>query len=1223
MRFLLAFAFVILGWCSALYGQPDAPPPSPASPNSTLAQPAAVDADEARLRDALGGWADRLRDAEGSLDASNPAVQNYQALESALRAIDEKRTEAARLEQSRLEAPARLQAIQVELDQPPGEVRIEVPADATLVQLEQRLAEARAELETARQQVNDLAAEKSQRESVIQDAPATLARLRQELAGIVTDLSATGTDIPGTDNEVARSERMLLLARRLELQQEINRVEKQVASIEARRALLPKRQDLAARRVGEAEKRVAAWDQAVISMRQAQAEEARRQAEELRRRAARQHPVLSAYAEENTQLAGELNDLQAAINEQSPITRRDQVAQRAVSLRQTLDALKKRVETLGLDDATGLALRREYARIGDLEKVQREAEAVRDRRQEIEYRIQEIQGQQDDLRDEPRSLDALIADVESDATPIENRDDLTSVARELITARKDLLNKLDAQLENRGQELTQLQDAYSRSLIPVLREATEYIEIRILWVRSVAGDPVPSARDTSEALEWLVSPAGWGSSIRASWAALRYEWLEFVSIASGLLLLLVIRLRAPARLAYLNEKTRSFRTDRFALTVRALIVTVLMSLPIPMLLRAIAWFLERPGAANELALAVSGGLRAASGLLFALILARNVLRDDGIGEKHFNWHNTGVRTIRRHLRWFVPIVTTLWGAVITLDLQSVSSAYGDSLGRLCFIGAMAALSLFLALILRPNGAVLGPVIEEHQGRWLERLSLLWYSAAVGVPVVLIGLALAKYYYTALRLQHLIFATLWLIGILVVAVALTGRWLYITRRRLAIESAKRKREQARAAAAAAEGDAGAPGSTSNLPASGGPPSPPSEQMEVDIPALDAQMRQAVRTGVGLAFLIGMLLIWSEVLPALRMLDRQQLWPSISYENPKSPGDQGNADATHETSTQNTSASNTTLSPMSGMTSSAQSPSTPSSDASPAFRLTLGDVGMAMLIGVITVLAVRNLPAVIELILLQHLPLDTASRYALVSVFRYALAIIGLTLAMSAMGISWSTVQWLAAALTFGLAFGLQEIFANFVSGLIILAERPIRVGDTVTVGDTEGTVTKIRMRATTLFGWDRKEMIIPNKTFITDRVINWTLSDPTQRIVVPVGVAYGSDLDKVERALLAACHSVPEALEDPAPIVLFNGFGDSTLNWEARIFIGSLNQLIQARTNLYRAIDTAFRRENIEIAFPQMDLHLRASKEFSELLRSGLLPPNQTGSPGSSKGAQER
>jgi potassium efflux system protein len=131
------------------------------------------------------------------------------------------------------------------------------------------------------------------------------------------------------------------------------------------------------------------------------------------------------------------------------------------------------------------------------------------------------------------------------------------------------------------------------------------------------------------------------------------------------------------------------------------------------------------------------------------------------------------------------------------------------------------------------------------------------------------------------------------------------------------------------------------------------------------------------------------------------------------------------------------------------------------------------------------------------------------------------IVGAMTVFGSLGVSWDKLQWLAAALSVGLGFGLQEIFGNFVSGLIILFERPVRIGDTVTIGTFSGTVSKIRIRATTITDFDRKEVIIPNKAFVTERLINWSLSDTVTRVVIRLGVAYGSDLDKVKEVLLKA------------------------------------------------------------------------------------------------------
>jgi potassium efflux system protein len=180
----------------------------------------------------------------------------------------------------------------------------------------------------------------------------------------------------------------------------------------------------------------------------------------------------------------------------------------------------------------------------------------------------------------------------------------------------------------------------------------------------------------------------------------------------------------------------------------------------------------------------------------------------------------------------------------------------------------------------------------------------------------------------------------------------------------------------------------------------------------------------------------------------------------------------------------------------------------------------------------------------------------------------------------------------AAISVGLGFGLQEIFANFVSGLVILFERPIRVGDIVTISDVSGVVSRIRIRATTITTWDRKELIVPNKEFITGRLLNWTLSDHVNRVEIKVGVAYGSDVGRVQSLLQKLASDHPHVLPDPAPIATFEGFGDSTLIFVLRCYLATLEHRLAVIHELHAGIHDTFRREQIEIAFPQRDLHLR-------------------------------
>ena len=162
------------------------------------------------------------------------------------------------------------------------------------------------------------------------------------------------------------------------------------------------------------------------------------------------------------------------------------------------------------------------------------------------------------------------------------------------------------------------------------------------------------------------------------------------------------------------------------------------------------------------------------------------------------------------------------------------------------------------------------------------------------------------------------------------------------------------------------------------------------------------------------------------------------------------------------------------------------------------------------------------------------MSSGCRYTVTTLTSYGIVAVGLLLALSSIGARWSHFQWLVAALGVGIGFGLQEIVANFISGLIILFERPVRVGDYVTIGETDGFVTKIRIRATTIRSRDAHELLVPNKEFITNRLLNWTLSDEVIRVEIAVGVAYGSDVERALALIKEAAEGHEHVLHDPSP-----------------------------------------------------------------------------------------
>ena len=227
-------------------------------------------------------------------------------------------------------------------------------------------------------------------------------------------------------------------------------------------------------------------------------------------------------------------------------------------------------------------------------------------------------------------------------------------------------------------------------------------------------------------------------------------------------------------------------------------------------------------------------------------------------------------------------------------------------------------------------------------------------------------------------------------------------------------------------------------------------------------------------------------------------------------------------------------------------------------------------------------------------LSRTKLQPSLQFGLSRIIGYTLIAVGFYVAFQLVGVDLSSLAIIAASLGVGIGFGLQNIINNFVSGIIILAERPISIGDRIEVAGVAGRVTKIQLRSTTVVTNDNITMIVPNADFISNTVTNWSHGDPKVRIRVPVGVAYGSDLKLLQRLLLEAAAEHPKALRDPSPVVLFTEFGDSSLNFELGVWTQEMTATpIHFTSEMNFIIDQKLRENDIEIPFPQRDLHVRS------------------------------
>jgi potassium efflux system protein len=259
------------------------------------------------------------------------------------------------------------------------------------------------------------------------------------------------------------------------------------------------------------------------------------------------------------------------------------------------------------------------------------------------------------------------------------------------------------------------------------------------------------------------------------------------------------------------------------------------------------------------------------------------------------------------------------------------------------------------------------------------------------------------------------------------------------------------------------------------------------------------------------------------------------------------------------------------------------------------MSVGDLLYGLVILVITIWIVRNLRALVDVFVFPHLTMAQGTRYAILTISRWTLFVAGVLLTLSAFHLDLGRIGWLVAAMGVGIGFGLQEIIANMVSGVILLIERPIRVGDLLTVGEISGEVRRINIRATTILNFDRQEVIVPNKDFITREVTNWTLADRVLRLAIPIGVAYGTDVDQVRELLLQIAGEQPEVLASPAPQAYFMGHGESSLDFKLFLFLARPEDRLKITDRVNGLINRRLAERGIEIPFPQRDLHIRSGE----------------------------
>jgi len=668
-----------------------------------------------------------------------------------------------------------------------------------------------------------------------------------------------------------------------------------------------------------------------------------------------------------------------------------------------------------------------------------------------------------------------------------------------------------------------------RGLVDATAKLNQLLDSRLLWT------PSHAPADTS----WL---AGFGDDSTSLFVASRWQRaldaarrtvvaapMRSLLAVGGFFVLLLLCRRVPARLAALTEPMRRIRSDRYRMTAMAFVWTVLAAAPLPVAIRLVgAAFEYATPPGNAFANEIGLSLVQLAPAAFLFAFLRALCAETGLGHYHFRWPRPRREALHAAAPWLALIVLPTQFLIGLVMLRGDAAAI-DALGRALLVAAVLAAGAVAVWLLAPGRLWTARyVVVREPSRWRRFVRALVALFAVALAL----LALRGYFVTALTLSERLLQTFAALLSANVLYGLGARWLVLGERRLSL---KRMQEKLASESENAQAD------TETSEALHEP-----EPEEITLSSVSEQTRRLLRMLIAIGAAALLLWIWSDVAPALSLLGDIPVWASSDVADGKSV----------------------------------------------AISVSLRDVLEALVVFALTWAATRNLPGLLEVGILRRFDIDAPTRYAVTSVTRYVIVFAGVLVGMSMLGLHWSNLQWLAAGFSVGLGFGLQEIFANFVSGLMVLFERPFRIGDIITIGNVEGTVARIRTRATTIVDWDNKEVIVPNKSFITERVVNWTLSDATTRISIPVGVAYRNDAQAAQKLLLDIAREHPLVLAEPEPTCWMSGFGDNAQNLDLRVYVAEIGQRNPVRTELQFRIAEEFRERGIEIAFPQLDLRIR-------------------------------
>lgn len=1014
-----------------------------------------------------------------------------------------------------------------------------VAAAISTRELEKQILTVRAEASTVQSKRDEL-------EQAIATERARPSVARQELAGADAELGqisdVLGNVPPSTgDDIVAQARSINREARAVSLTATINRIRQELSSQPVRLELLEAQRDRAHLKLKALEESIEVLDARLSELRRADTAQAIAETDLAAREVESESAVIDELAKSNRQLAMELRELTLKAEQVS--ARHDELVAQIDDVRTRFENTRQRLDVGGISPALGRYLGEERRKLPDSRSNRGEARLREAQIADVGLRNLSL----DESWNAVRNVDAFVTKKLAALTPSEAAES-EGVIRSLAATRVDLLDRT----RSRNDEYLRLlvdTDQLERRRLALVSKYRNYLAENLLWVRSRGAFGLEDVKALPQELGAFLSPSMWLDVVRV----LGVQTMRSPAQVLALLLLILFWLRLSALRKSLKATTVNLgnpRHDSFGQTIMAVGISLIITLPWPIVTAVTGYELSNSTQASVASGAVGRALLLLTPLLFFLRGFRVLCTPDGVAERHFRWSREALSRLRRQMDLLL-FTMLLPGFAMIVSVELRGPQFGGSLSQLLFAAMTAGLVYFLYRLLNTGNGILHAIRHDSHRHGIVPWARAWLVAAMAVPVALALLAMMGFMYSAATLLAKLINSVWLIFGLVIVRELVFRWLLVLRRRLRLQQAVERREAARQAALLQQGEPSAVTVGDEAAAI-------ASSDEVDLVALDADTRKLVHVAVVVAGFVGISAIWSEVLPALGILDELTLWQYM-----------GTVEGVQQ------------LRPV-----------------------TLAKLLLALVAAALTFVAARTVPSILEVILRQRQNVTAGSRLAFSTLARYTIVVTGLTFALATLGVNWSKLQWLVAALGVGIGFGLQEIVANFISGIVILAERPIRVGDIITVGESSGMVTRVQIRATTIRTWDRQELLVPNKEFITGRVLNWSLSDEVIRIHFLVGIAYGSDVETALKLIGEAASEHPNVLDDPAPLVTFESFGDNSLNLGLRCFVSSINQRLETNTDLHRAINRKFNEAGIVIAFPQRDLHLDSTSPIEIKLTDG-------------------